>query len=306
MQRFIFLRFSQSVIALLAVTIIVFALGRITGNPLDVLLPLEAEEEDRIKVEAAWGLDKPIHMQYLVFMKNAFSGNFGESLKWRGETAMNLVIQRLPATAILALVAVGVASVIAIPVGVISAVRRGTLFDFVGKMIALFGQSLPAFWLGIGLMWIFSVELGWLPTSGKSGITSIILPAVAIGWFQVAALMRLVRSSMLDVLDSEFVKLARIKGVSETKVIWKHCLRNAGIAPLTYFGLILGSLMVGSVSIETVFNWPGVGLLAIDAAKARDYQVLQAVVLLFSGIYIVANLLVDVAYAYLDPRIRYS
>ena len=306
MQRFIFLRFSQSVIALLAVTIIVFALGRITGNPLDVLLPLEAEEEDRIKVEAAWGLDKPIHMQYLVFMKNAFSGNFGESLKWRGETAMNLVIQRLPATAILALVAVGVASVIAIPVGVISAVRRGTLFDFVGKMIALFGQSLPGFWLGIVLMWIFSVELGWLPTSGKSGITSIILPAVAIGWFQVAALMRLVRSSMLDVLDSEFVKLARIKGVSETKVIWKHCLRNAGIAPLTYFGLILGSLMVGSVSIETVFNWPGVGLLAIDAAKARDYQVLQAVVLLFSGIYIVANLLVDVAYAYLDPRIRYS
>lgn len=291
---------------MLAVTIIVFALGRITGNPLDVLLPLEAEEEDRIKVEAAWGLDKPIHMQYLVFMKNAFSGNFGESLKWRGETAMNLVIQRLPATAILALVAVGVASVIAIPVGVISAVRRGTLFDFVGKMIALFGQSLPAFWLGIVLMWIFSVELGWLPTSGKSGITSIILPAVAIGWFQVAALMRLVRSSMLDVLDSEFVKLARIKGVSETKVIWKHCLRNAGIAPLTYFGLILGSLMVGSVSIETVFNWPGVGLLAIDAAKARDYQVLQAVVLLFSGIYIVANLLVDVAYAYLDPRIRYS
>ena len=283
-----------------------FALGRITGNPLDVLLPLEAEEEDRIKVEAAWGLDKPVHMQYLIFMKNAFSGNFGESLKWRGETAMNLVIQRLPATAILAFVAVGVASLIAIPIGVISAVRRGTLFDFAGKTIALFGQSLPAFWLGIVLMWIFSVELGWLPTSGKSGITSIILPAVAIGWFQVAALMRLVRSSMLDVLDSEFVKLARIKGVSETKVIWKHCLRNAGIAPLTYFGLILGSLMVGSVSIETVFNWPGVGLLAIDAAKARDYQVLQAVVLLFSGIYIVANLLVDIAYAYLDPRIRYG
>ena len=306
LQRFIFLRFSQSIIALLAVTIIVFALGRITGNPLDVLLPLEAEEEDRIKVEAAWGLDKPVHMQYLIFMKNAFSGNFGESLKWRGETAMNLVIQRLPATAILAFVAVGVASLIAIPIGVISAVRRGTLFDFAGKMIALFGQSLPAFWLGIVLMWIFSVELGWLPTSGKSGITSIILPAVAIGWFQVAALMRLVRSSMLDVLDSEFVKLARIKGVSETKVIWKHCLRNAGIAPLTYFGLILGSVMVGSVSIETVFNWPGVGLLAIDAAKARDYQVLQAVVLLFSGIYIVANLLVDIAYAYLDPRIRYG
>lgn len=219
---------------------------------------------------------------------------------------MGLVIDRLPATAILAVVALGVATFIAIPIGVISAVHRGSVFDFGGKIVALFGQSLPAFWLGIVLMWIFAVELGWLPTSGRSGVKSIILPAIAIGWFQVAALMRLVRSSMLDVLDSEFVKLARIKGVSETRVVWKHCLRNAGITPLTYFGLILGGLMVGSVSIETVFNWPGVGLLAIDAARARDFQVLQAVVIMFSGIYIGANLAVDIAYAYLDPRIRYS
>ena len=155
-------------------------------------------------------------------------------------------------------------------------------------------------------MWIFAVELDWLPTSGKEGVKSIILPAIAIGWAQVAALMRLVRSSMLDVLESEYVKLARIKGVTENKVIWKHCLRNAGIAPLTYFGLILAGLMVGSVSMEAVFSWPGVGLLAIDAVKARDFQVLQAVVIVFSGIYIAANLAVDIAYAYLDPRIRYN
>jgi peptide/nickel transport system permease protein len=299
-------RLFQAFLSLIAVTIIVFLLGRLTGNPLDVLLPLEAEEADYIRVEKVWGLDKPITTQYLIFMKNAARGNFGESIKWRGNSAMGLVIDRLPATAILALVSLAVATLIAIPIGVFSAVRRGTVFDFGGKTIALFGQSLPPFWLGIVLMWIFAVELDLLPTSGKEGVKSIILPAIAIGWAQVAALMRLVRSSMLDVLESEYVKLARIKGVTENKVIWKHCLRNAGIAPLTYFGLILAGLMVGSVSMEAVFSWPGVGLLAIDAVKARDFQVLQAVVIVFSGIYIAANLAVDIAYAYLDPRIRYN
>ena len=306
MQRHVVVRLFQAFLSLIAVTIIVFLLGRLTGNPLDVLLPLEAEEADYIRVEKVWGLDKPITTQYLIFMKNAASGNFGESIKWRGNSAMGLVIDRLPATAILALVSLAVATLIAIPIGVLSAVRRGTVFDFGGKIIALFGQSLPPFWLGIVLMWIFAVELDWLPTSGKEGVKSIILPAIAIGWAQVAALMRLVRSSMLDVLESEYVKLARIKGVTENKVIWKHCLRNAGIAPLTYFGLILAGLMVGSVSMEAVFSWPGVGLLAIDAVKARDFQVLQAVVIVFSGIYIAANLAVDIAYAYLDPRIRYN
>ena len=306
MQRYVVVRLFQAFLSLIAVTIIVFLLGRLTGNPLDVLLPLEAEEADYIRVEKVWGLDKPITTQYLIFMKNAARGNFGESIKWRGNSAMGLVIDRLPATAILALVSLAVATLIAIPIGVFSAVRRGTVFDFGGKTIALFGQSLPPFWLGIVLMWIFAVELDWLPTSGKEDVKSIILPAIAIGWAQVAALMRLVRSSMLDVLESEYVKLARIKGVTENKVIWKHCLRNAGIAPLTYFGLILAGLMVGSVSMEAVFSWPGVGLLAIDAVKARDFQVLQAVVIVFSGIYIAANLAVDIAYAYLDPRIRYN
>ena len=306
MQRYILIRLSQAVVSLLALTIIVFALGRITGNPLDTLLPLEASERDRIRIEKLWGLDKPLHLQYFRFMGNALQGNFGESLKWTGQTAMGMVLSRLPATLQLAGVALAVATIIAVPIGVISAVKKDTVFDVGGKVIALFGQSLPAFWLGIVLMWIFAVELNWVPTSGKGGVVTFILPAISIGWFQVAALMRLVRSSMLEVLDTEYVKLARIKGLSERKVIWKHCLRNAAIAPLTYFGLILGALMVGSVSIETVFTWPGVGLLAIDAARARDFQVLQAVVIVFCGIYIVLNLLVDVAYAYLDPRIRYG
>ena len=199
-----------------------------------------------------------------------------------------------------------VAVVIGLPMGVLTAVKRDTYFDITGKLVALFGQSLPVFWLGIILMWIFAVLLGWFPTSGRGGLSHLVLPAVAIGWFQVAAMLRLIRSSMLDVLDSEYVKLARIKGLPEWKIVWKHCLRNAAIAPLTYFAITLGALLVGSVSIETVFQWPGLGFLLFTAARSSDYALLQGIMLTFTSIYIVANLLVDIAYAYLDPRIRYT
>ena len=306
MQRYIVIRMGQGLITLLAISVIVFGLGRITGNPLDVMLPIEATQADFDRVEKAWGLDKPLHIQYFKFMGNAFRGDFGDSLKWPGQTAMGLILERFPATIQLAGLAVGMSILISVPLGVLSAVKKDTPLDFVGKSFALLGQSLPPYWLGIVMMWIFAVELELLPTSGRGGPKTWIMPAIAIGWFQVAAMMRLVRSSMLDVLDSEYVKLARIKGVSEWKVIWKHCLRNAGIAPLTYFGIILGGTMVGAVSVETVFTWPGVGLLAVDAVRARDYQVVQAVVIVFCGVYIVANLVVDVLYAYLDPRIRYD
>ena len=254
----------------------------------------------------AWGLDKPLHVQYFIFMGNAFKGDFGGSFKWPTETAMGLIIDRFPATAQLSGLALGVSILISMPLGVLSAVKKDTPPDLFGKVFALLGQALPPFWLGIVMMWIFAVQLEWLPTSGRGGPQTFIMPAIAIGWFQVAAMMRLIRSSMLDVLDSEYVKLARIKGVAEWKVIWKHCLRNAGIAPLTYFGIILGGTLVGAVAVETVFRWPGRGLLAIDAVRARDYQVVQAVVIVFCGIYIVSNLAVDILYAYLDPRIRYQ
>jgi peptide/nickel transport system permease protein len=306
MQRYIVIRILQSIIALLVLTVIVFSLARIAGDPLDVLLPLEATVEDAERVRAAWGLDRPLYIQYFKFLGNAITGDFGESIKHRDQQAIDLVFDRLPNTAMLAGLALVVATAIAIPIGVLSAVKKDTVFDYIGKLIALTGQSLPAFWLGLVLMWIFAVKLGLVPTSGKSGIDSFILPTIAIGWFQVAALMRLVRSSMLDVLDSEYVKLARIKGLPEHKVVWKHCLRNAAIAPFTYFALILGSLMVGSVSIEFVFAWPGVGLLAVDSTIARDFPVIQAVVIVFCVVYITANLLVDIGYAYVDPRIRYS
>ena len=284
---------------------IVFGLGRITGDPTSVLLPFDATEQERLELRADLGLDRPIHVQYGTFLNNAFHGDFGESIKWDGYSSMGIVIKRLPATLKLAAVAMIVAVAISLPVGIISAVKRDTIFDYVGKIIALFGQSLPAFWLGLVLMWVFAVQLDWVPTSGRTGWASYFLPAISIGWFLVAALMRLVRSSMLEVMDSEYIKMARVKGLSEAKVVWKHGLRNASIAPLTFFGIIFGNLLVGSVSIETVYAWPGVGLLAFEAVLARDFPVMQAVVVIFAAIYISMNLVVDVLYAYLDPRIRY-
>jgi peptide/nickel transport system permease protein len=306
MQRFIVVRALQSLLALLVMSMIVFGLARISGNPLDVMLPIEALPEDYARLEQHWGLDKPVHQQYFIFIKKALQGDFGQSLKYQGQSAMRLVADRLPATLELAGVALLISVILALPIGVLAAVAKGSYWDTAAKIIALLGQSLPAFWLGIVLMWIFAVHLDWLPSSGRGGLTHLILPAITLGWFQVAVIMRLVRSSMLEVLDSEFVKLARVKGIPEWKVIWKHCLRNASIAPLTVFAIIAGSLLTGSVVTETVFTWPGVGLLVVDAVRSRDFQVVQAVVIMFAGIFILCNLLVDILYAYLDPRIRYQ
>jgi peptide/nickel transport system permease protein len=305
MQRYILRRFLQSLLAIWVMSLVVFSLARVTGNPLDVMLPLEAGPEEYARVAQHWGLDKPLYTQYFIFLGKAIQGDFGQSWKWHGYSAMGLVWQRLPATLQLAGFALFISVVIALPIGVMSAVWKGTAWDSVAKVIALLGQSLPGFWLGIVLMWIFAVNLGWFPTSGRGGIQYMILPAITLGWFQVAAIMRLTRSSMLEVLDSEFVKLTRIKGLAEWKVVWKHCLRNAAIAPLTFFAIIAGVLLTGSVVTESVFSWPGTGLLVVDAVRARDFQVVQAVVIVFAGIFIFTNLLVDILYAYLDPRIRY-
>jgi peptide/nickel transport system permease protein len=306
MQRFIAVRVLQSLLAILVMSLIVFGLARLSGNPLDVMLPIEALPEDYERLEKHWGLDKPVATQYVIFITKALQGDFGQSLKYSGKSAMDLVAERLPATLELAGVALLVSVILALPIGVLAAVAKGSNWDTAAKIVALLGQSLPAFWLGIVLMWIFAVLLGWLPASGRGGLQHLILPAITLGWFQVAVIMRLVRSSMLEVLDSEFVKLARVKGIPEWKVVWKHCLRNASIAPLTVFAIIAGSLLTGSVVTETVFTWPGVGLLVVDAVRSRDFQVVQAVVIMFAGIFILCNLLVDIMYAYLDPRIRYQ
>ena len=311
MQRYILVRLSQSFLVLFAVSIIIFGLARLSGNPLDLLVPEDAEPEDIVDMERKWGLDRPLHVQYFTFLSNALRGDFGKSLRYTDKDAMQMVMQRFPATLLLAGLALVISTSIAVPVGVLSALKKDTPADFTAKIFALLGQSAPSFWVGIMLMWIFAVELGWLPTSGTGEpgfdrVVHLLLPALSIGWYQVAALMRLVRSSMLEVLDSEFIKLARIKGVTETRVVWKHALRNAAIAPITLFGLLVAQLVTGTVVTETVFAYPGVGLLAVDAIRYRDFQVMQTIVVVFAVIFVGVNLLVDIIYAYVDPRIRYS
>ena len=306
MQWYIIIRLVQSIFTLIGVSIIVFSLARLSGNPLDVLLPPEADAETFERLNKLWGLDKPWYSQYFTFVKNVSRGEFGPSFKWQGRTAMELVLLHLPATLQLAVISIGVSVLLAVPIGVMSAVKKGTMVDTVGKLIALLGQSLPSFWLAIVLIWIFAVLLGWFPTSGRGGISNMILPAVAMGWFSVASFMRLTRSSMLNVMDSEYIKLARIKGLKEWKVVWKHGLKNAAIPPLTVFGAIVVGQMTGSVTIETVFAWPGIGLLALQAVNSRDYQVIQAVTMFISVLFIGMNLLIDILYAYIDPRIRFA
>lgn len=304
MIHFLAIRLLQALVTLLAITVIVFALTHLTGSPIDALLPDDATTEQIEALIRHWGLDRPLYEQYFAFLGNALQGDFGGSLKWRGQTAMGVVLQRLPATLELGGVAVLLSVVVAIPLGVVAARHRGTLIDSSANVIALLGQSLPQFWLGIIMIWVFAVGLGWLPSSGRGGLSHIVLPAIAMASFQIAALVRLTRSSMLEVLDSEYIKLARLKGVPEHKVIWKHALRNAAIAPLTYFGLLTGSLLTGSVVIETVFSWPGTGLLAIEAIRGRDYPVVQAVIILFAVVFLLINYIVDALYASVDPRIR--
>ena len=311
MQRYILVRLSQSLLVLFAVSIIIFGLARLSGNPLDLLVPEDAEPEDIVDMERKWGLDRPLHVQYFTFLSNALRGDFGKSMRYPNKDAMQMVMQRFPATLLLAGLALVISTSIAVPVGVLSALKKDTPADFTAKIFALLGQSAPSFWVGIMLMWIFAVELGWLPTSGTGEpgfdrAVHLLLPALSIGWYQVAALMRLVRSSMLEVLDSEFIKLARIKGVTETRVVWKHALRNAAIAPITLFGLLVAQLVTGTVVTETVFAYPGVGLLAVDAIRYRDFQVMQTIVVVFAVIFVGVNLMVDIIYAYVDPRIRYS
>lgn len=299
-------RFFHMLISLLAITVVVFSLSHLTGSPIDALLPDDATPQQIENLTKHLGLDRPYYVQYLTFMQNAVVGDFGDSTKWKGNTAVQVVLQRLPATLQLGGLAVLISVVIAIPLGVLAAVKKNTIFDSVASGIALLGQSLPVFWLGIVLVWIFSVLLGWFPTSGYGGLSHMILPAIAMAWFQIAALTRLTRSAMLEVLDAEYIKLARVKGVRDNVVIWKHAFRNAAIVPITYFGVLAGSLLTGSVVIETVFAWPGTGLLAIDAIRGRDFPVVQSVVMFFAVFYLVANFLVDVLYAAIDPRIRQS
>ena len=305
MQRFLVRRFILTIFTLIIVSVIIFALARISGDPRTMMLGDFYSQEQYEAVGIKLGLDQPYYQQYWVFLKDLMQGDFGDSIK-EGRPAGEVIQKRFMATLELGLVAFGFAVVVGVPLGILSAVKRGSIFDTIGKLLALIGQSAPSFWLGIMLIFFFAVRLEWVPPSGRQEWNSIFLPAITMGWFLVAANMRLVRSAMLDVLDSEYIKLARAKGVSTTSLIWKHSLRNAMIPPLTFAGVTLGNLVAGSVTTELVFAWPGLGLLAIQATLVSDYPVLQGVVIIFTLLYVGAAFLVDVLYAYIDPRIRYA
>ena len=305
MQRFILRRVVQSLGVLVVLALVVFALARVTGNPADLLLPEDATRDDREHLLKALGLDRPLHEQLVKFVGGALHGDLGTSIRYR-RPAVELFLERLPNTLTLVPLALISAVVIAIPLGLLAAVYRGTIIDRLSGAIAVLGIATPSFWLGIILIYVFSIQLGWLPSARMGGPAHYILPTITLAAFLVAGMMRLVRSSVLEILDTEYVKLARIKGLSQTVVIWKHCLRNALIPVVTLFGVFFALLVTGAIVTETVFAWPGVGRLTYEAVIFRDYPLLQAVILMKAIIVLGVNLGVDILYAYLDPRVRYS
>jgi peptide/nickel transport system permease protein len=304
-QRYILRRLAQGVVLLFVLAIVIFALARVTGNPADLMLGEDATADDRAHLERALGLDRPVYEQLAIFLKGAVRGDLGQSIRYR-KPAVEVFFERLPNTLTLVPLALLVAIVVSIPLGLLAAVYRGTLIDRVCATIAVLGIATPSFWLGIVLIYVFSIQLGWLPSARMGGPAHYVLPVITLSAFLVAGMMRLVRSSVLEVLDTEFVKLARIKGLSQTVVIWKHCLRNALIPVVTLFGVFFALLVTGAIVTETVFAWPGVGRLTYEAVIFRDYPLLQAVILLKAIIVLGVNLFVDVLYAYLDPRVRYA
>jgi peptide/nickel transport system permease protein len=303
MKRYIVHRLLQGVVLLFLVAAIVFFLGRLTGNPVDLMLPEGSPPEDRVAMTQALGLDGSLLHQFLIFIGNALHGDLGMSIRMR-EPTVDVFFSRLPNTLAIIPWAILFAVALGIPLGVVAALNRGNIVDRAAGAVAVLGIATPSFWLGVVLIFVFSVQLGWLPSGRMGGPDHYVLPVITLGSFLIAGFMRLVRSSMLDVMGSEFVKLARIKGLSEAVVVWKHCLRNALIPVLTLWGVFVGNLITGAIVTETVFAWPGIGRLTYEAVIYRDFPLLQAIIILKAMLILSINLAVDILYAYVDPRIR--
>ena len=305
MSIYLIQRLGQSLLTLLGLSVIVFALAHLSGDPVSLLAPPEASAEDMARLRAKLGLDKPLHTQYLIYITQAAQGDFGESIRWK-TPAMGLILDRFPNTLLLSASAILFGICLAIPVGIVSAVKRGTLFDSVGKVVALIGQSMPSFWIGILLIMAFALYFPIFPTSGMGTAAHLVLPSLTLGGYVAAFMMRVTRSAMLDALDADYVRTARSKGVSEWRVIWKHAFRNAATPVLTIVALDFANILRGAVITETVFAWPGIGKLAVDAVYARDFPLVQAAVLFMGLVFLGVNLLVDLIYTRLDPRITHG
>jgi peptide/nickel transport system permease protein len=304
MLRYILNRILWGIVAMIGVSIIIFVATRATGDVVELILGSGYTPEDAITLRAQLGLDKPIYEQYVIFFGNVIRGKWGYSYRWN-EPSMDLVLDRMPATLELTGAAMFFALAMALPVGVYSARKPGGTIDSLARGFAVLGQAMPAFWVGLLLMWFFAVQLRLLPTGGWGTPKQLILPAITLGWFSVASLMRLTRSAMLDVLNSEYIVAARAKGVPEGIVVWKHALKNALMPVVTMFGLEVARLLGGTVIIETIFSWPGVGRLLVDSIFARDYTVVQAGAFMISFFCVAINLLVDISYGLINPRVHY-
>jgi ABC-type dipeptide/oligopeptide/nickel transport system permease component len=304
MLRYLFKRLWHTVIVVIGISLISFFFIHLSGDPVMLMLPADATHEEIETLREQLGFNDPIYEQYMRFVVRAVQGDFGNSLYYK-IPAMQLMVERLPASLELATAAMLIALVVAIPIGIVSAVRRGSLLDMGSMLGALFGLSMPHFWLGIMLILLFSVQLGWLPTSGRGGLSHLIMPSVALGLSLMAMFARLTRSVMLEVLNLDYIRTARSKGLKERVVIGKHALKNALIPIVTVAGMQFGFLLGGTVIIETVFAWPGVGRLVVQAIFNRDYPLVQSIVLVLALIFVAVNFLVDMLYMYLDPQISY-
>jgi ABC-type dipeptide/oligopeptide/nickel transport system permease component len=303
MTRFIIRRTFYALITLFILSLTIFSVVRLTGDPVTLLAEPGARTEDLDRIRVEWGLDRPYPLQYLTFAKNIFTGDLGKSFNYQMSVS-SLYFQRLPASVELALAATLISFIIGIPAGLISAVKVNSGWDSAGKVVALFGLAVPGFWLGLVLMLIFSVWLGWLPTSGHGTPLHLIMPAVALGWYFAASMLRLTRSSMLEVLRSEYIKLARLKGLPGYVVIAVHAFKNALIPVLTLAGINLVILINAGVIIEVIFAWPGIGRLLYEGIFQRDFPLVQGIVILAGIMIVLVNLAIDILYAYIDPRIR--
>ena len=303
MGRFLAYRFARLMVALWSVVTVVFIVMRLSGDPVPLLLPPDAPIAEINRVRTEMGLDQPLLVQYGIFVKQAIRGDFGRSIHFR-VSAMMVVWERVPATIQLALASFLCAVVVAVPAGVLSAIRRGSVYDHAVMGVALIGQAAPTFYIGIMLILVFSLQLGLFPTSGRGDWRHVVLPAVTLGAFAMASIARITRSAVLEILRADFIRTARAKGVPEFWTVAKHTMKNAAIPIVTITGLQFGNLLGGAVVTETIFSWPGIGRLAIQSIYNRDYPIVQACVFITAAMFVVLNFIVDVLYGLLDPRIR--
>jgi peptide/nickel transport system permease protein len=305
MRQFMIRRTLYAIVTLFILSLTIFTVVRLTGDPVTLLAEPGARAEDLDRVRTEWGLDRPWPVQYAAFVKNVFTGQLGKSFNYEMPVS-TLYFQRLPNSLELALAATLISFFIGIPAGIVSAVRVNSVWDNFGKIVALLGLSVPGFWLGLVMILVFSVWLHWLPTSGQGGWQHLIMPALALGWYFAASLLRLTRSSMLEVLRSEYVKLARLKGLPGYVVLAAHAFKNALIPVLTLAGVNLVVMINAAVIIEVIFAWPGIGRLLYEGIFQRDFPLVQGIVMEAGIMIVLINLIIDLLYAYIDPRIRLS